>query len=509
MNIVLHRVIEKESQLDHILSSRSVLYNLEPIGSGTPYVESLTSYISRLANAHNVSVSSLIKGLIAKTTDKVYLKNSLSEGIFGDTAKYINGNSRLSIEYVDVLELLTSRNDLNQLTMNSWTGIFSGNVVGDYRKWCPSCLNECKSNSKDIHEPLIWYISGIDKCEKHENMLKKACPSCNKKLPFIHSHFVVGYCQYCFTWLGDDLPRKITKPLPELESFIMENYKLLIEKSFSATSLPTKKSISLALSKVMNSLKISNTNFAKLIGVGDSTLSSWLHNRSIPSKDNLIRVARTLNCNIFDLIMSENMIEKISVDKQILSDLHKSYKRGDYVSKSETKFYIKNELTSDTPRSIAQLASKKGFSPQSARDQFPSLCKQLSARYAHYQRGIWHEKIREIEGNLKFELTREIPLSLAEFHEKYGYTPSTVRRYFPELCGEIVLRYKEYKQKLKLERIENVKKEIKNITLEIHDRGVYPNRKLVQKNLKQPAIFRNPIYRDYWRGIVLSLGYNL
>jgi transcriptional regulator with XRE-family HTH domain len=477
---------------------RSVLYNLEPIGSGTPYVESLTSYISRLAKEHNVSVSSIIKGVIAKTTDKVYLKNSLSEGIFGDTAKYINGNSRLSIEYVDVLELLTSRNDLNQLTMNSWTGIFSSNVVGDYRKWCPACLNEWKSNPKDIHEPLIWYISGIDKCDKHENVLKKICPSCNRELPFIHSHFVVGYCQYCFTWLGDDLPEKITEPIPELEAFITENYKLLIEKSVSATNLPTKKSISLALSKVMDSLNINNTNFAKLLGVNVSTLSGWLHNsRRIPSTDSLIKVAWTLNCKIYDLFMSENFIEKITVDEQILSNMQKRTKRGDYISKCETKYHIKNELTSDAPRNITQLAYEKGFSPQSAIDQFPNLCKQLSSRYAHYQRGIWNEKIKEIEGNLSVELTREIPLSLAEFFKKYGYERCTVRRYFPELCEEIVLRYKEYKQKLKLERIENAKTEIKNVTLKIHYSGVYPNRKLVQKNLNQPAIFRNPIYREF------------
>ncbi|GEM_PF-5397605 len=33
------------------IPSRSRLYQLEPIGIGTPYVESLTGYISRLAEA--------------------------------------------------------------------------------------------------------------------------------------------------------------------------------------------------------------------------------------------------------------------------------------------------------------------------------------------------------------------------------------------------------------------------------------------------------------------------
>lgn len=38
------------------LPSRSRLYRLAPIGLGTAYVESLTSYIIRLAEAHSLPV---------------------------------------------------------------------------------------------------------------------------------------------------------------------------------------------------------------------------------------------------------------------------------------------------------------------------------------------------------------------------------------------------------------------------------------------------------------------
>ena len=39
---------------------RSRLYSLKPIGIGTPFVESLTGYVSRLADAHGVSVGKLV-----------------------------------------------------------------------------------------------------------------------------------------------------------------------------------------------------------------------------------------------------------------------------------------------------------------------------------------------------------------------------------------------------------------------------------------------------------------
>src|SRR5436309_1509742 len=44
---------------------RSLLFPLEPIGIGTPFVESLTSYISRLAAVHAVIVSDLVGYLLA------------------------------------------------------------------------------------------------------------------------------------------------------------------------------------------------------------------------------------------------------------------------------------------------------------------------------------------------------------------------------------------------------------------------------------------------------------
>lgn len=40
---------------------RSRLYRLEPIGIGTPEVESLSSYLNRLAQAHCVTVTTLIR----------------------------------------------------------------------------------------------------------------------------------------------------------------------------------------------------------------------------------------------------------------------------------------------------------------------------------------------------------------------------------------------------------------------------------------------------------------
>ena len=182
MKAILDRLLESEEDMkliESFLSTRSILYNLEPIGLGTPYVESLTSYISRLAFAHNINVSTLLKGTVVPITEKKYLKNNLSKGVFGSTPKYINGNSQVSQDYVDVFEKLTGRNDLQFLTMLNWSAIFPQNTIGNHRKWCPVCLEKMYNESKEVYEPLIWYLTDVNKCDIHEVILENEIHRCD------------------------------------------------------------------------------------------------------------------------------------------------------------------------------------------------------------------------------------------------------------------------------------------------------------------------------------------
>jgi hypothetical protein len=56
------------------LPPRSRLYRLEPIGIGTSYVESLTSYIARLAEVHCVSLKALVMREIFPLQDQDFTK---------------------------------------------------------------------------------------------------------------------------------------------------------------------------------------------------------------------------------------------------------------------------------------------------------------------------------------------------------------------------------------------------------------------------------------------------
>ena len=54
------------------LPARSRLYSLEPVGIGSPYTESLTSYTIRLAEFHHVSLKDLVTQEIFPLLGKAY-----------------------------------------------------------------------------------------------------------------------------------------------------------------------------------------------------------------------------------------------------------------------------------------------------------------------------------------------------------------------------------------------------------------------------------------------------
>ena len=56
-----------------IIPPRTRLVPLEPIGVGTAYIESLTSYTCRLAHVHSITVGKLFNHEIGPIINKLYL----------------------------------------------------------------------------------------------------------------------------------------------------------------------------------------------------------------------------------------------------------------------------------------------------------------------------------------------------------------------------------------------------------------------------------------------------
>ncbi|PAL13751.1 hypothetical protein [Peribacillus simplex] len=112
---------------EDIQLSNSSLYNLKPMELGTFQCESMTSYITRLAEVHCIKLGTLINKVIAPTLNKDFILQSAKRGgnRFYDGAKALNGVSKSSKDLVLAIEKLTFRNDLINLNLTKWEEVFT------------------------------------------------------------------------------------------------------------------------------------------------------------------------------------------------------------------------------------------------------------------------------------------------------------------------------------------------------------------------------------------------
>lgn len=193
-----------------VLPRRSRLYALEPVGIGTPFVESLSGYVARLADAHAVSVGDLVGRELSPAASKPLIsfgrfmrQNRSNSHGFHAQAHAINGLGESSKRWIDALERATLRTGLRFLTLSPFDGVFSRQGASrDMRAWCSRCYDEWRSNGDVVYEPLLWTISLLKLCPRHLEPLVEECPHCRRPSMPLTVYSRPGHCSQCQEWLG-------------------------------------------------------------------------------------------------------------------------------------------------------------------------------------------------------------------------------------------------------------------------------------------------------------------
>jgi hypothetical protein len=201
------------------LPRRSRLYALDPIGLGTPNVESLLSYVSRLAAAHQVKLEQLIQYEIAPWFLPRHSASRLSRAtVQKDTWRlwqthakvlqtapvtdWVGGGVRVK-QLVKAMENLTLRQDLRTLTLLPLGQVFSlRHTFHTEPFWCPMCYETWREAGVSHSEPLLWSVEGINVCLRHRCYLQLRCLRCHSLQPYLRLQSQIGFCTSCGAWLG-------------------------------------------------------------------------------------------------------------------------------------------------------------------------------------------------------------------------------------------------------------------------------------------------------------------
>ncbi|GBE93914.1 TetR family transcriptional regulator [Nostoc cycadae WK-1] len=87
------------------------------------------------------------------------------------------------------------------------------------------------------------------------------------------------------------------------------------------------------------------------------------------------------------------------------------------------------------------------------------------------------------------------PPSMEEVARRLSCDRRAIFRHFRDLCSAISAKYIQYRKACYLENVEICCKEVRDITLKLHNLGQYPTEARVSEFMSKPGYLRNKIVR--------------
>jgi transcriptional regulator with XRE-family HTH domain len=444
MNIGILNTYESLDLKRPIIPPRSTLYQLEPIGIGTPLVESLTGYIARLSQSHSLLPGVLISRKIPSFIQKVFLAKSAEMGLRAlfNRARALNGIGSMARDFVQAFELLTLRNDLHFLTLLTWAEILPiQGLFRTHRAWCSACYNEWYLSEQVVYEPLVWTINAVTLCPQHYQPLHLCCHHCDQQLPLLAWRSRPGYCSNCEGWLGITPPVSIcnSDPLSQNEltwqAWVVESIGELVAATPRLSSPPQRENIAKSLSLAIDTVTEGNVAaFARLLGMPKNTVWMWHTGKALPQLDVLIKICYTFQISLLDLLTQQNITAKpYKVTTQKPPDQHRQ-------TRASSKSFDSNKVQEAL---LAVLVSN---------EEPPPTMKEVAQRLKHDRR--------------------------------------TISKHFPEVCRAISAKHLTYTKAARLKRIEQYCREVRQAALQLHKQGEYPTEARVSHLLTKPGCLR-------------------
>lgn len=452
-----------------VLAGRSQLYALRPVGIGTPFVESLTGYVSRLASAHVVPVGDLVGRVLAKfappdspiISEQARRRRGAASG-FRPVSHSINGIGKQSRSWVHALEAATSRNDLRFLTLLPFREILphQGLLFRRAQAWCPQCLHQRGRDGKAAYLPLLWSLRPVTICALHGQPLLELCPYCSRSFGPLLANSRPGYCGHCRRWLGTSCPTAQSADPSRTDTdyayWLTHTLGALIaaapELAPGSLQNALRKNIALCVDQLANGNQVA---FCQSVGCSYSIVGAWLSGRNLPRLDSLLRTCYHLKLSVLQLLRYPPAGWHLDPPAAGLS----ARPRSCYSKQPKTDKVcqaLRAALSEEPPPSVAEVARRFGYQNGSFLWQLDAeCCKQISVNYRkggspNRWRVQGSKRICEadkIEEALKASLTQDNPPSIPRIAASLGYTSATsLRQRFPELCRGNILKRTEIRK---------------------------------------------------------------
>ena len=387
-----------------VLPPRSRLYHLAPIGVGTPMVESLTSYICRLAAAHSVTPWMLVTREVSPlaSVSTLQLQNrpgGASCSVFVKAASSsLISNGRISAEAISVLEKLTGQTGLASLTLLFTEGrLSSRDLLAAHQRWCPQCLQSWLDQGKPVYFPLIWNFQHVKVCLTHQRELEHRCPHCDCQVQPLARRLVAGFCPHCLCWLGSPVSKPAS--ITEEQSITFQHIQQLLMGA-AAIQADGEGGWCRSIDWLIKNWFKHAEGFAHDIGVHPSSVRGWLAN-GLPSLTSVLSLALQLRVSLMYLLLGnigvlESLEPRSRLDLQVVGDNFKRHHKKHDVK--HLKEVLDQAVASDAvpPISLASISRQTGVHLSFLSRKFPIQSAGIKERYRAYRNKLSIERIAAV-----------------------------------------------------------------------------------------------------------------
>lgn len=487
-----------------VLPARSSLYPLEPKGLGTPFTESLTSYINRLAKSYCVSPKVLViqeilplLDLSPAYTDKIHAR-------WSEDSQNLNGLNSSTAKWTNVLKQLTSRDDLHLLTMMTWSAMLSqSGMFRCTRAWCSACFNEWYA-SQEVYEPLLWAFQDVTVCPLHRQPLSLQCPrmECQRFLPVLSRKSLPGYCPWCGSWLGATSEMQTPKERQEHDEQPLRMANAIGELIANAMSLkhpPQKEMLSSAIHSQMTKINVSTGALA--MHVCRELMYSWARGVRKPKLSTLLQVSLGLHISPLELLTGNTVSTPRDNRIEISEQGIQRGRRKTPSSPAEVLRSLEAVLLSSEKPTVKAVAKDLGYSNTcTIYEHSPDLCSAIAAKR---RTDTLHVKMM-LEAVMEGE--ENPPPPMREVARRLGYSVQVPYRHFPEMCRAISERYRAYQKGRRDVAVRLKCDEVRSIVRRLYEQGEYPSQRKVRKLLGNPHDFFRKEVHTAWRETLQRLG---
>ncbi|RYF31954.1 MAG: hypothetical protein EOO23_00790 [Comamonadaceae bacterium] len=370
-----------------VVNPRSVLHALEPLGLGTGEVESLLSYLCRLAVSHSTSTLSLSRAVAQHFEHDV-------EEQFDWFHRHLSGIGDSALTWSSALSAMTSLPRLDRLTFLHWKDVIAQNGLPIVSKgqFCPQCFADDRNNGKTPYFRLAWESKSVSVCNVHRCRLTQHCPSCSKdNVRHAASLVVPGWCTKCGAFLGCEAQNHAMQPaIKPVELWQARQISDLLQAQGQLQGMPKRQVLIDSISHIIGTMDGGKcAHFAKRLGISKSTIHYWLQTDNTPTLEASLRVASQSGIGLAKLLSGDLLSWSAPSEGQQLAlalfkpEVRQRAPRRE-IDWNEVELQLQKSLSLPTPISVREISRRLCIEPRQLYLNFNQTTRQIGERWKTY-----------------------------------------------------------------------------------------------------------------------------